>query len=36
MDFEDGLVRRLAEGVTVFDGMMVVGFKSGLEIEIGV
>ena len=33
-EYSDALVRRLIERITVYDEMLVVEFKSGLEIEI--
>ena len=32
--YSDVLVRRLIERITVYDEMLVVEFKSGLEIEV--
>lgn len=32
--YSDALVRRLIERITVYDEMLVVEFKSGLEIEV--
>ena len=32
-EYSDALVRRLIERITVYDEMLVVEFKSGLEIE---
>ena len=32
--YSDALVRRLIERITVFDEMLVVEYKSGLEIEV--
>ena len=33
-EYSDALVRRLIERITVYDEMLVVEFKSGLEIEV--
>ena len=33
-EYSDALVRRLIEKITIFDEMLVVEFKSGLEIEV--
>lgn len=33
-EYSDVLVRRLIEKITVFDEMILVEFKSGLEIEV--
>ena len=33
-EYSDVLVRRLIERITVYDEMLVVEFKSGLEIEV--
>lgn len=33
-EYFDALVRRLIEKITVYDEMLVVEFKSGLEIEV--
>ena len=33
-EFDDKLVRKLVEKVTVYDDRIVVEFKSGLEIEV--
>ena len=35
-DYSDALVRRLIEKITVFDEMLVVEFKSGLEVRVEV
>ncbi len=35
-EYSDTLVRRLIEKITVFDEMLVVEFKSGLEIQVEV
>ena len=36
MEYSDVLVRRLIERITVYDEMLVVEFKSGLEIRVEV
>ena len=33
-DYDEGLVRRLIERITVYDDRLVFEFKSGLEIEV--
>ncbi len=33
-EYSDTLVRRLIERITVYDKMLAVEFKSGLEIEV--
>lgn len=33
-EYSDALVRRLIEKITVFDEMLVIEFKSGLEIQV--
>lgn len=33
-EYSDVLVRRLIEKITIFDEMILVEFKSGLEIEV--
>ncbi|SDF62689.1 hypothetical protein [Eubacterium pyruvativorans] len=33
-EYSDALVRRLIERITVYDEMLVIEFKSGLEIEV--
>ena len=33
-EYSDDLVRRLIEKITVFDEMLVIEFKSGLEIQV--
>ena len=33
-EYSDALVRRLIERITIYDEMLVVEFKSGLEIEV--
>ena len=33
-EYPDALVRRLIEKITVFDEMLVIEFKSGLEIQV--
>ncbi|OPX89889.1 MAG: hypothetical protein A4E52_00914 [Pelotomaculum sp. PtaB.Bin013] len=33
-EFDDKLVRRLVEKVTVFEDRLTVEFKSGVEVEI--
>lgn len=33
-EYSDDLVRRLIEKITVFDEMLVLEFKSGLEIQV--
>ena len=33
-DYDEGLVRRLAERITVYDGYLAFGFKCGLETEV--
>ena len=33
-EYSDALVRRLIESITIYDEMLVVDFKSGLEIEV--
>lgn len=35
-EYSDALVRRLIERITVYDEMLVIEFKSGLEIEVEV
>lgn len=35
MEYEEQLVRRLVEKITVHDENIVVAFKSGVEIEVG-
>jgi site-specific DNA recombinase len=32
-EFDDSLVRRLVEKVTVYEGRFVVTFRSGVEVE---
>ena len=36
MEKSEALVRRLIERITVFDEMLVIEFKSGLEVEVEV
>ena len=36
MENSEALVRRLIERITVFDEMLVIEFKSGLEVEVEV
>lgn len=33
-DYDEGLVRRLIERITVYDDRLVFEFKSGLETEV--
>ena len=33
-EYSETLVRRLIERITVYDEMLVVGFKSGLQVEV--
>ena len=33
-DFDEALVRRLIEKVTVYEGRFVVAFRSGVEAEV--
>lgn len=33
-EYSDALVRRLIERITVYDEMLVIEFKSGLEMEV--
>lgn len=35
-EYSDALVRRLIEKITVYDEMLIVEFKSGLEVEVDV
>lgn len=35
-EYSDALVRRLIEKITVFDEMLVIEFKSGLEMQVEV
>ena len=35
-EYSETLVRRLIEKITVFDEMLVIEFKSGLQIEVEV
>lgn len=35
-EYSDALVRRLIERITIYDELLVVEFKSGLEIEVEV
>lgn len=35
-EYSDALVRRLIEKITVFDEMLVIEFKSGLELQVEV
>lgn len=34
MDFDEALVRRLIEKITVYEGRVVVMFRSGVEVEV--
>jgi hypothetical protein len=34
LEFDDQLVRRVIEKITIFDGKVTVEFKSSLELEI--
>ena len=33
-EYDDRLTRQLVEKITVFEGGMAVGFKSGVEVEV--
>ena len=34
LEYDDKLVRKMIESVTVYEGHFVIAFKSGIEIEI--
>ncbi|MCC8046636.1 MAG: site-specific recombinase [Clostridiales bacterium] len=36
MEYDESLVRKLIEKITVYDGHFVVEFKSGLETEVAI